>query len=661
MDNNFRYIVLDSEQKVPTEKLRDGGRSWEDAKDFATLGVLIKEPFIVLDFDTEQDAKIITRIIEDLDLKCRVMQTTRGVHVWFKSPKPWKNSIKTRLFIGIHADIRSWGKLCYTRIKQDGKMREWIRSTPYDEIEEIPKWLYPKHYTADDFKSMTEGSGRNQALFNYILTLQTAGFTKEEVIDTISIINNYVFPDPLSDSELEVILRDESFKSEDEVTDLIAESFFDDEGKFLHHKFAELLVSKLNIVTLHGLMYIYQDGYYQPSETAIEQEMIKLFPTSMRRHRAETLDYLRILTTVESSDINTDPYVINLINGRLDLRTHELLPHTPDKIDFVRVPVEYDPKAKCQTLDHTISRVFQHDEELENLFDEAMGYTLIKNCRYRKGFLFLGGGANGKSTILNMIRAFVGMDNCSFLEMDKLSNRFSTAELEHKLVNIGDDINQKTIGDTGTLKKLFTGEVVTVERKNQHPFALQSHAKLLFSANQMPRIMDKSYGLYSRLAIIPFNARFTPNDPDFDPFIEHKLTTPTALSALLNRALRGLTRLFKQNHFTEPRVVELELMKFQAENSTVLYWISEEEIDLDYLLNHTTHELYNEFNEWCVNSGVKYEVSLRAFHNEIESSFELKRKRGRHRNDYTIQNVWYFYPTKTKPNWVKIRPKTSST
>lgn len=61
-----------------------------------------------------------------------------------------------------------------------------------------------------DFPNLGEGDGRNQTLFNYILTLQSDDFTKEEARECIRLINRYVLKKPLSDKELEVILRDDA-------------------------------------------------------------------------------------------------------------------------------------------------------------------------------------------------------------------------------------------------------------------------------------------------------------------------------------------------------------------------------------------------------------------------------------------------------------------
>jgi putative DNA primase/helicase len=545
-----------------------------------------------------------------------VMQTTRGYHFWFKSQEPWKNFKKTRLAIGIYADCRSHGKL--------------FQTFPADEIEEVPCWLRPLSFSKYSFKGMKSGDGRNQDLFEYILVLQSKGYSKEQIAKTITIINNYVFAEPLPESELSTILRDESFKSDEELSayaEAAVEGCFDDEGGFKHNKFAELLTQKMNIITVNEQCYIYKDGYYQKAERYIDKEMITLYKRMRRSQRSEVLDYIKILTHMKSEDIPKQEYIINLKNTRLDLRSGKALPFDPSVIDFCRVPVIYDPDAYCADLDKTLNKVFKHDRQVIDLFEEMVGYMLIKNCRFRKGFLFYGSGSNGKSTILNLLKKFIGEENCSTIEMEKLSDRFKTAELENKLVNIGDDINRRDIIDTGTIKKLFTGESVTVERKGQDPFTLKNYAKMIFSCNEIPRIADKTYGMYSRLMLIPFTATFTAADEDFDPFIEDKITTDEALSYLLNIGLRGLRRLLRNNSFTQPKVVVEALENYKKDNSNVLTWIEDEGITTKQLLTDTTDKLFSEFKDWCTRSDIKFGASIRSFHKEIEDKYGYERKR----------------------------------
>ncbi len=639
----MQYIILNAD-KTPAEKLTDGGQPLEKVKDFDNLGVLIPEPYIVLDFDTKSDAEIMLRIAQDLNLKCLIMKTSRGYHFWFKSSEPWKNFRKTRLAIGIYADCRSWGKHSYVVVKKDGEWREWIKLIPGEEVEEVPCWLRPLASDKYKFKGMKEGDGRNQNLFEYILVMQSKGYNREQIRKTIHIINKYVFTEPLSDNELNIILRDEAFKDEDELKQsIVLNECFDEDGKFKHDKFAELILQCMKIVTVNDQCYIYKDGYYQRAEREIEREMIRLYPRSRKAQRSEVLDYIKILTTIRSDEIPVYEYIINVKNGRLDVRTRELLPFDPEAYDFIQLPVVYDPDAYCADVDKVLNKVFKSNRQVIDLFEEMIGYLLIKNCRFRKGFIFYGSGANGKSTILNMLKKFLGDDNIATVELKKLNEPFMAAELEHKLANIGDDIDAKEITDTGTIKKLFTGESMTVQRKFQQPFILKNYAKMIFSCNTLPRILDKSYGMYSRLVLIPFTAVFSPDDDDYDPFIEEKITTSKALSYLLNIGLRGLTRLLRNNQFTQPDVVKQALEEFKKENSMVLSWIEEEAIELKYLLSITTDKLYSEFRDRCARNEVKHITSLKNFHREIEERYNFERKRVRN-VETGNQYKWKFTP-----------------
>ena len=195
---------------------------------------------------------------------------------------------------------------------------------------------------------------------------------------------------------------------------------------------------------------------------------------------------------------------------------------------------------------------------------------MIKHCKYEKGFLFTGSGSNGKSTFLELVKAFLGERNYSSLELDKVTNRFSTTSLENKLVNIGDDINAKALSETGTLKKLFSGQSLEVERKGIDGYTLKPYAKHIYSCNEIPRSYDKTDGFYRRWIMIPFNAKFSANDEDYDPLISEKIVTSEALSYILNRALIGAKRLISQGHFTEPSIVQQTLEDYKINNSLVL-------------------------------------------------------------------------------------------
>lgn len=625
----MQYIILDG--KTPTHDFKDGNgaKSWDEVKDFDNVAVLVPKGYVVLDFDTTSDAEIMLRIIDGLGLKTRVMKTTRGIHCWFKAPEDDpKNFIKNRLAIGIYCD-RKTNRNGYVKIKQDGKAREWIRKVKSEDMEVVPKWLSPVSAPSGKFafKDMGEGSGRNQELYNYIVYLQAKGFNREEIREAIAIINDYVLAEPLPISEITTICRDEAFKPDDVIAEQIRQAE-DKRVGFSHNEFGDQLINEFKIIEVNGVLYVYEDGYYQADDRIIENKMIELYPNILQRQRTEVLAYLRIKCHKTAGELKVNPYVINLKNTRLDIRSGQCLAFTPEAIEFDRIPVVYDPSAYCADLDKMLNRVFCGDREVINLFEEMLGAVLLKHNRYQKAFLFYGNGSNGKSTILDLIKTFLGSRNYSAIALEKVTDRFNTAELENRLANIGDDVDNVTLKDTGTLKKLFSGNAIMVERKGERPYTIEPYATHIYSCNTIPRSFDKSEGFYRRWLLIPFNARFSVDDEDYDPLIADKITEPTALSYLLNIAIRGAQRLIKNGFFTEPQSVKDALEAYKADNSTVLTWIDDKELNEDYFLDKPRDVLYSEFSDWCKVSGIKQAnvTGKKTFFKEVAQKFDFEEK-----------------------------------
>ncbi|MFW6002658.1 MAG: phage/plasmid primase, P4 family, partial [archaeon] len=503
-------------------------------------------------------------------------------------------------------------------IKDHGEWREWLLNPKLNEINTIPHWLRFVDSEAQ-FKDMKDGDGRNNTLFSYIITLQKNRFTKKETIETIEIINEHILKNPLDEKELSTILRDDAFIDDEEVKLMHC---LDDKGRIIHHKFGDELIKRYNIVTVNDRTYIYEDGYYQQDPKLIERAMIEIFPSIKSHMRNEVLSYIKIKTHKNYQGV-PDPYVLNVKNGRLNVMDKKLTNHSPNYIEFERLPVAYKPDAYDKVVDKTLDKVFCYDEDSRLLFEELLGYCLLKNTRYQKGFMLYGGGSNGKSTILNMIREFIGRPNIATIELDKIHQKFLTAELENKLVNIGDDINQTTLRDTGTIKKLFSGEGVLVQRKNERPFTLYNYATMIFTANHLPHSLDKSKGFYRRFEFIPFEAEFDPSDEDFDPRIEEKLTSENAKSYLLNLALEGLERLTKQDRFTQPQRVEDAKTMYKRMNSSVLTWVDEEMLELTDVKGRVIKELYLEYKDFSKVSGVRNPVTRKTFTREMKEAFNV--------------------------------------
>lgn len=605
------------------------------------IGVAMPTPYVAVDIDDIEQAEKLTRLVLEQNVKCQIMQTTRGRHFWFANDTPVKNVTKTMTGIGIVADYRSWGKSSQVCIRYKGEWREWLTDYDWGEIEELPRWLRPLKQSKYKFYEMKEGDGRNAALYAYQIDLATRGFPQNEAFNIIRMINRYILPEPLGDDEIDKICRDEAYPTREKLA----------EESSAHNDMGERLRREMHILSYQGRLYTYRDGCYRPGENPILRAIVGKLPTSKRNYQAEVLNYLNIQCHIEKPDINE--YVINCKNGRLDLISGDLLPHTPDAYDFQQIGATYDPAVYNEAVDKMLMRVFCGDYQLYKLFEELLGYCLVKNCRMQVIFIMFGDGNNGKSTLLRLIQQFIGAGNYSTLSLQDLEKPFRPAELTDKLVNLGDDIPPTTIKDSSILKSISSGEEITVERKNKDPYNLKSYATLIFTTNKMPHVNDKSFGFYRRLILMPLDARFSKTDDDYDPDISAKLSTQEAMSYMLNMAVRGLRRMIKKG-FTQSDKVQKAIESYKIQSSHALSWAHENDIDTDYLLSKHTGELYFEFKSWCVAEGIENIPKQRGFTDDIKKRYELFLSNQR-REEKTGRRVRYFvtHVTQEKPKNAK--------
>lgn len=565
-------------------------QSYKQVKNLPEYAGILDDSVILIDVDDFDQSEKLMQIVEDYQCNCKVYQTSRGKHFIFMNVDNSgeyvvdKCGINRMLACGIHADIKVGCKNSYSILKYADKEREIIYDIEEDEeYKLLPKWLLPIN-TKTRFIDMEAGDGRNQALFNYILTLQSNDFSIEEVRETLRIINKYVLSDPLDDEELETLSRDEAFQK----------PVFFKKNSFLFDKFAYYLKNNNHIIKLDGQLHIYRDGIYIDGAKEIEAQMIHHISNLSRAKRAEVLSYMDVIIR-DSSRMSPANYIA-FKNGIYNLDSDELEDFTPEYVITNKIPYDYNPDAYSKLMDKTLNKLACNDENVRLLLEECIGYCFYRRNELRKSFILTGEKENGKSTFLAMIENLLGTENTASLDLKELGDRFKTAELVNKLANIGDDIGDEFIPNPAIFKKLSSGNPISVERKGQDPFDFSNYAKLLFSANNIPRIKDKSGAVISRLVIIPFDARFSPDDPDFDPYIKYKLIKDEPMQYLINIGLEGLKRVLKNRKFTTSPKVEHALEEYEENNNPILLFFKED-IKIE---NEPTNAVYQKYTEFCL-------------------------------------------------------------
>ena len=617
MTKLFRGYVPTKNKKC-TRRFKDVEKlpTLEDVKDSPEYAGILAENIVLLDFDDSKQAEIALKIIKDLKLKCHVVKTTRGIHAYFKTSNRMKTcKTGTKLACGLMADIKLGSRNSYSILKYDNKEREVLLT--HDNIEVIPTYLTPVKSKVE-FMGMSEGDGRNQTLFNYILTLQSNGFGVDQSRECLQIINDYVLENKLSQSELDVIMRDDSFNKP---------NFFGGENNktFYFNKFAEFIRNNSHVVKINGQLHIYEDGIYVDSRDKIESEMIQHIPNLNRAKRTEVLEYLNILIR-DNVEPSPAKYVA-FKNGVYDVFKDELLPFSEKFVITNKINFNYNPAAKSELIDSTLDKLSCNDIEIRSLLEEAIGYCFYRRNELGKSFMLVGdgsrdkGASNGKSTFLSMVRTLLGEDNITSLDLSELNQKFQNAELFGKLANIGDDISDEFIPNSAIFKKLVTGDRIQVQRKGERPFEFNNYAKLIFSANEIPKIKDRGGAIQRRLVIIPFHAHFSIEDPDFRPYIKYELQEPENIEYLIQLGIQGLKRVLQNQMFSKSSKVDTELEEFEEANNPIITFFKEND---DLLIeNQTTTSVYNKYLEHCL-AYKNQPMSKIPFSKEVNKRFGFK-------------------------------------
>lgn len=384
----------------------------------------------------------------------------------------------------------------------------------------------------------------------------------------------------------------------------IDNDFFND-GKFLPGVVCDALEKEGHYLTLpiDNALRVYRSGVYREDVTCETAKMIDNWlglETRPDRIRA-TLELLNIRT---KTDVDRHTGFINLINGRFCLSSWELLEHRPDIPSLVQLPVRYDPEATCPEFDAWLANVLPAADD-QQLLLELLGYSMLQDVRFGKIAVLYGPTHTGKSTCLSIVKALLGEENTSALSLHALDSeerRFSRSGLVGKLANLSADLSNKYLAGDSQIKQIASGDPMQVEFKNGQPFLYKPFATLWASANQLPVSHDRTDAWYERLILLPFVKQHTGKKADRK--VLQRMTEPSELSGILNRALEALKGLILSNTFIATESTEALLTQYRLENDHVDRYLSE-----NYLRTAGEEcfedDVYNGYQDWCEHEGIK--------------------------------------------------------
>ena len=209
-----------------------------------------------------------------------------------------------------------------------------------------------------------------------------------------------------------------------------------------------------------------------------------------------------------------------------------------------------------------------------------IAWLMRPDVSFQKAILLLGEGANGKSTYLAGVTAFLGHSNVSAVSLHKLeSDRFAMARLVGKLANICPDLPSTNLAETSTFKALTGGDPVPAEYKYRDSFDFVPFARLVFSANYLPRSRDSSHAFFRRWYVVPFTRVFEGDDEIPRTEMDARLANPRELSGVLNKALQALKQIQESKGLMESVSMSAAANEFREITDPLAAWLNSSTIE----------------------------------------------------------------------------------
>lgn len=322
-----------------------------------------------------------------------------------------------------------------------------------------------------------------------------------------------------------------------------------------------------------------------------------------KQYMDEVVSYIKDICWTENNVSQPPEEIIAFKNCLFDINTEEFLEF--DKKYFItnKIPVILDSQfVDCDIIDSFFAECVGEKKKI--ILYELLAYCMLRQYPNQKFFILHGKGANGKSVYLNIIRKFLGINNVSNETPQSLvTNRFSRGNLWNKLANIGSDIPYISLDNTNVIKELTGEDYLNCERKFREPFPFKNYAKLIWSANELPQVNDKTYAFYRRVYIINFIK--TVSEEEQDTQMLCKLTNTYQLSGLAWKLIKILKEMKKKDYdFTwNPTIQEMENLYEDLSNPLSKFLREKTINNKDYQIDKW--EFKDKFMQWLRANGFR--------------------------------------------------------
>ncbi len=308
---------------------------------------------------------------------------------------------------------------------------------------------------------------------------------------------------------------------------------------------------------------------------------------------------------ITEEQLDADPFLLNVENGVIDLRTKTLYPHDPSRRITKYLPIAYDPTAGCPRWSEFVKTILMDDMETVAFVQRALGYSLTGSTREQVFFLCIGGGGNGKSTMLEVVKTLLrgyarSVEHTTILDQNRSGAGPSTdiARLRAaRFVTINEMPEGKRM-DVNRIKDWTGGDTIVTRHLYRAAFEFQPAFKMWIRANTEPPFRETDEGTWRRVRVIPFMRRFEGESKN-DTLKESLLEAESA--GILAWLVDGAARWFMEGLGTA-NVIHDATSKYRLDLDVLQHFID------DRVIRHPDQEirssrLYETYATWCESNG----------------------------------------------------------
>ncbi|MGI8751204.1 MAG: DNA primase family protein [Acidimicrobiales bacterium] len=315
-------------------------------------------------------------------------------------------------------------------------------------------------------------------------------------------------------------------------------------------------------------------------------------------------------------ELDTDPWLLTVANGTIDLRTGLLGPHRRQDLLTKSTDVIYDEHATCPQFLKFLEAVLP-DATVLRFLQRAIGYSLTGTVLEHALFFGYGAGANGKSTLMRVLLDMAGEHGAPAPPRLLIADRHpdhptSVAALHGRRVVIAQELDQASRLDEPTVKEITGGDRLTARYMRQDFWSFAPTHKVWLCANHKPAIRGTDLGIWRRIKLIPFTVSIAPDDQD-EHLAEH---LADELPGILRWAIAGCLE-WQRRGLDTPEAVVKATEQYRLEQDVIGQFIADC-CTTNPMLKVQSTPLYEAYKAWCVEQGITHPLSQKALAPRIE-------------------------------------------